>query len=104
MLIGILIALGIFTAFIIFILVTTSRRRDALLARYNDPEVVEKIMHECVWGGQTADQLADALGRPRDVERRELPHLVQEVWRYDSDGLRKPKAVILEYGKVVEWE
>ena len=104
MFIGAFIALLIFAGFIVYILISTSRQRDRLLRKYQDPDTVDKIMHNCVWYGQSPDQVADALGRPDQVEQQEIPGRQREIWHYRGGHKRSPRQVVLENGFVVGWE
>lgn len=104
MFIGAFVALLIFAGFIVYILISTSRQRDRLLSKYQDPDTVDRIMHNCVWRGQSPDQVVDALGRPNHVDRRKLPHLHREIWHYRGGHKRSPRQVVLENGFVVGWE
>lgn len=81
------------------------KRREALLKRYGDPAIVEKIMQRMFWQGQTQEQLLDSLGRPLDVDERVLKTKTKETWKYNQTGTnRYGLRVILENGVVVGWD
>ena len=58
-------------------------RRDELMKKYNDAELVDKLMRRLVWQDQTADQLIDSVGKPIKVDKRVMASRTREVWKYD---------------------
>lgn len=42
-------------------------KRQNLIKKYGDARLVDKIMSNMFWQGQTKGQLIDSLGRPQDV-------------------------------------
>ena len=46
----------------------TKKRRNELMAKYQDSSLVEKLMDRSFWQGQTSGQLLDSLGRPKDID------------------------------------
>jgi hypothetical protein len=80
------------------------KKKEALLKRYGDPEIVERIMLGRFWQGQTQEQLIDSLGRPLDIDERVLKTKTKEIWKYNKTGAnRYGLRVILENGVVVGW-
>ena len=59
----------------------TKKRREALLKKYGDAEVVNRIMQKMFWQGQTQEQLLDSLGRPLDTDERVLKTKTKETWK-----------------------
>ena len=43
---------------------TTRNRMYKLMLKYNDEEIVSRILNQSFWIGQTASQLRDSLGKP----------------------------------------
>ncbi len=81
------------------------KRLKELLEKYGDAEVVEKIMQQMVWQGQTAAQLIDSLGSPVDVDRRVMKTKTKEVWKYNETGKgRYALRITVEDGEVVGWD
>ena len=81
------------------------RRRATLLAKYGDPDIVEKIMSRSFWQGQTEEQLNDSLGKPADIESRVMKTKHRQIWKYHPAGKnRYLLRVTLENGAVVGWE
>jgi hypothetical protein len=83
----------------------TKKRRAALLVKYGDLEIVEKIMRRMFWQGQTEQQLIDSLGHPLDIDQRVLKSKTKETWKYNRIGKnRYGLRVIIENGFVVGWD
>lgn len=98
------IVLGLFAWFLISSH-NTKQRRDALLKKYGDAALVEKIMRRMFWQGQTQEQLLDSLGRPLDIDERVLKTKTKETWKYNRQGKNRfALRVILENGVVVGWD
>ena len=104
---GLIVAL-----FIIFIVVLVinnrikeKKRREYLLRKYGDAEVVAKILNGYFWQGQTANQLLDSLGRPLDIDKKVFKTKRKEVWKYNSRGRnRYGLRITLENDIVVGWD
>lgn len=81
------------------------RRRAALLTKYGNADIVDRIMSCSFWQGQTDEQLSDSLGSPADVESRVMKTKHREIWKYHPAGKnRYLLRVTLENGTVVGWE
>jgi hypothetical protein len=61
-------------------------RRQELMSKYQDEEVVERIMTRRVWTGQTAEMLMDALGPLEAVDVKLLKTKKKEIWKYAHQG------------------
>ncbi|WP_297770200.1 hypothetical protein [uncultured Alcanivorax sp.] len=48
--------------------VQKKQRRESLMAKYKDEDLVLALMNRSFWQGQTAEQLVDSLGRPHSVD------------------------------------
>jgi uncharacterized protein YpuA (DUF1002 family) len=81
------------------------KRREALLAKYGDPKVVEMILNRSIWQGQTQEQLIDSLGRPADIDQKVLKSKTKETWKYNKTGSNRfGLRVIVEDRVVVGWD
>ena len=60
------------------------KRREALLAKYGDAEIVNMIMKKMFWQGQTPAQLIDSLGSPVDIDKKGMKTKTREVWKYNE--------------------
>lgn len=80
-------------------------RRQELMSKYEDEEVVERIMAPRVWAGQTAEMLTDALGPPEAVDVKLLKTKKKEIWKYaHQGGNRYGVRITLDNDKVVTAE
>jgi hypothetical protein len=74
-------------------------------SKYNDPEIVEKIMNGTIWQGQTAEQLRDALGEPAALDDKVLKTKKKEIWKYGHQGANRYNLrVTLENDEVIGWD
>jgi hypothetical protein len=82
------------------------QRREHFLQKYGgDTELVDRLMRQSVWEGQTEDQLLDSLGKPLDVDQRVLKTKKKEVWKYNATGTnRNGVRITVENGTVVGWD
>jgi hypothetical protein len=83
----------------------TKKRKQVLLNKYGDVELVNRIMQKAFWQGQTQEQLLDSLGRPLDTDERVLKTKTKEIWKYNRVGKnRYGLRITLENGVVVGWD
>lgn len=81
------------------------RRRAALMGKYGDEEIVDRIMKRSVWTGQTTEQLNDSLGAPIDTDEKVFKTKRKEVWKYHQTGRNRfGLRITLEDGLVVGWD
>jgi hypothetical protein len=81
------------------------QRRQALLEKYRDPEVVDRILRQMFWTGQTQEQLVDSLGVAADVDHKVLKSKVREIWKYNQTGRNRfGLRITVENGIVVGWD
>ncbi|PTQ04150.1 DUF2845 domain-containing protein [Vibrio sp. ZF 223] len=81
------------------------QRREALMAKYQDEQLVSDLMNESFWQGQTAEQLMDSLGRPHDIDQKLLKTKKKEVWKYNHrGGNRYGIRITLDNDLVVGWD
>jgi hypothetical protein len=84
---------------------SNNQRQKALLAKYNNAEVVDMIMKKIIWQNQTSEQLRDSLGQPAEVDRKVMKTKIREVWKYFKTGKRRyALRITLENGVVVGWD
>ncbi len=75
-----------------------------LTKKYNNSEIVDKIMNKSFWKGQTAEQLNDSLGKPLDIDEKVLKTKKKEIWKYNRDGKNRYRLrITLENNKVKGW-
>jgi hypothetical protein len=99
------IIVGIVAIIVIAVVIAKKRRRAALLSKYGDSQVVERIMSKTIWVGETSDQLHDSLGAPIDVDQHVLKTKRKETWKYVRKGVnRYGLRVVVENGFVVGWD
>ncbi|UJW87605.1 DUF2845 domain-containing protein [Devosia sp. SL43] len=80
-------------------------RRLSLLAKYNDENAVDMIMHKRIWEGMTSEQLIEAWGRPAEIDERVLKTKVAHVYKYGRTGKNAFRdRVKLDDGVVVGWD
>jgi hypothetical protein len=79
-------------------------KRARLMMKCKDEELIERLMKESFWVGQTKEQLIDSLGEPLDVIQKVLKTKVKEVWKYEQTGKnRYGLKITLDDGVVVGW-
>jgi hypothetical protein len=81
------------------------KRRNALLQKYGDPQLVERLLSGSVWQGQSAEQLRDSLGPPADMDERVMKKKTRQTWKYERRGVNRfALRITVEDGVVVGWE
>ena len=82
-----------------------NNRRRKLIKKYQDETLVDALLEQRFWEGQTADQLLDALGDPHDVDQKVLKTKKKEIWKYDHRGHnRYDLRITLDDDVVVGWD
>lgn len=80
-------------------------KRMRLTLKYKDENLVDELLNETFWQGQTAEQLRDSLGEPLDIDQKVLKTKVKEVWKYEQTGKnRYGLKITLDDGVVVGWD
>lgn len=80
-------------------------RRMRLTMKYRDEQLVQNLLDERFWQGQTAEQLRDSLGEPLDIDQKVLKTKVKEIWKYEQTGKnRYGLKITLDDGIVVSWD
>ena len=79
-------------------------KRARLMMKSKDEELIERLLEEKFWVGQTKEQLINSLGEPLDVNQKVLKTKVKEVWKYEQTGKnRYGLKITLDDGVVVGW-
>lgn len=80
-------------------------RRERLMKKYGNSELVDRLMNRMFWQGQSEEQLLDSLGKPVDIDQKVLKTKTKEVWKYNQTGKgRYALRVTLENGEVIGWD
>ncbi|AZG97077.1 DUF2845 domain-containing protein [Proteus mirabilis] len=80
-------------------------RRERLIEKYGDVDLVDRLMKKMFWQGQSEEQLIDSLGKPVDIDQRVMKTKVKEVWKYNKTGKgRYALRITLENGEVIGWD
>lgn len=81
------------------------KRRDRLVAKYQDRNIAIRIIDGQYWQGQTEEQLRDSLGSPADVDVDVMKTKTKHTWKYLQDGTNRFRLrIIVENGTVVGWK
>lgn len=84
---------------------TKTKRLKYLRHKYNDEDVVQKIVAGYIWQGQSREQLKDAIGDPVAVDQALLKTKTKETWKYRQSGVNRfGLRVTVENGYVVGWD
>ncbi|MGB0206070.1 MAG: hypothetical protein ACPF9K_13635 [Neptuniibacter sp.] len=95
----------ILITFVAFNYFQTKLKKERLLEKYGDEQLVDKLMQGMFWQGQPEEQLLDSLGKPLDIDQRVMKTKTKEVWKYDETGKnRYALKITLENGEVVGWD
>ena len=93
------------TALIFFVYQTNKQKRKRLMIKYNDENLVQRLMLGQFWQGQTSEQLTDSLGRPNDKSIQVLKSKTKETWKYQKTGTnRYALKIFIEDGIVIGWD
>ena len=83
----------------------TKKRRNSLMAKYQDVTIVDNLMKQSFWQGQTSEQLLDSLGNPEDIDEKILKTKKKEIWKYNHQGSnRYGLRITLDNDLVIGWE
>lgn len=86
-------------------LIRKKLRFSSLLNKYQDEDIANKIIKRTLWQGQTAEQVKDALGSPKDIDQKILKTKTKETWKYFPSGRRRyGLRITLDNGIVVGWD
>ncbi|MFC7299887.1 MULTISPECIES: hypothetical protein [Oxalobacteraceae] len=80
-------------------------RRQRLMTKYGDADLVDRIMDGLFWQGQTDEQLLDSIGQPLDVDSKVMRAFTRKIWKYQQTGKgRYALRITLENDIVVGWD
>ncbi|MFC1685195.1 DUF2845 domain-containing protein [Pseudomonadota bacterium] len=100
-----LIALSIIGLAIWYKSAQKQKRRSYLMGKYQNASLVEDLMGQSFWQGQTAEQLLDSLGQPHNIDQKILKTKKKEVWKYNHQGgNRYALRITLDNDSVVGWD
>jgi len=57
-----------------------------LMHKYGNKNIVDKILRNEIWVGQTQEMLIDSLGQPEYVQKNQLKNKYKEIWNYNRVG------------------
>lgn len=81
------------------------KRRERLMDKYNDAEIVERIMKKVIWQGMSQEQLVDSWGRPAAIDQKLYKTKTTDIFKYNQTGKNRfSSRVRVENGTVVGWE
>lgn len=101
----VVIVLAIIVLIVWYQTAQTKKRREALMAKYHNEQLVNDLMNQNFWQGQTAEQLIDSLGQPHDIDQKILKTKKKEIWKYNHQGgSRYGLRITLDNDQVVGWE
>lgn len=95
----------IIIVFFTFTLYSNKKKRERLMLKYNNSELVDRIMQATYWIGQTKGELLDSLGRPADISENVLKTKTKEIWKYNKTGNNRfALKITIENNVVVGWD
>lgn len=81
------------------------KRREYLMQKYGDAELVETIMSSKIWQGMSMEQLRDSWGAPEAVDKKVYKTKTAQTYKYGQTGKNRfSNRVWIENGVVVGWE
>jgi hypothetical protein len=108
-------SVGVVTPIVIFVLIIAGvvwykhaqrqKRILYLLDKYGDEQIVNHILQQHFWQGQTAEQLRDSVGNPITVDNKAMATRKREIWKYNSIGKRRyALRITLDDDVVIGWD
>ena len=80
-------------------------RHAALLAKYGDESIVERIVDGHYWIGATAEMLQDSLGPPEQTESKVMKTKTKATWKYGRIQANQYKLrIYLDDDVVTGWD
>jgi hypothetical protein len=80
-------------------------RRDYLISKYGDENVVRKILEKKIWQGMSREQLIDSWGEPADIDEKIYKTKVKYTYKYAQSGRNRfRQRVFVEDNIVVGWD
>lgn len=102
-----LIVLVVCVVVLIFVAVRygKNKRREHLMAKYSDANLVDIIMQKKIFEGMSTEQLIDSWGHPVAKDHKVLKTKISETFKYNQTGRNRfASRVMLENGIVVGWK
>lgn len=85
--------------------IAAQNRQTYLVEKYGDEEIVNRIINETIWIGQTEEQLRESLGHPEDIDQKVLKTKKKEVWKYGHrGGNRYAYRITLDNDVIIGWD
>lgn len=80
-------------------------RREHIASKYQDPEIVERLISKTPWKGQPAEMVIDSFGEPLKKDTKALKTKTSETWKYSKirEGSYAVR-ITLEEGVVTSWD
>lgn len=76
------------------------------MKKYKNQRVVDRIIEQILWEGETYEQVVDSLGRAKSIDLKVFKGNKREILKYNYDKykIRYLTKVTLENGKIIGWE
>jgi hypothetical protein len=98
-------SVGIVALIVFYLIWKRAARLSYLRSKYQNEDVVQKIMRRNFWAGQTTEQLRDSLGNPPSKDDNLLKTRKREVWKYHPSGRNRYRLrITLDNDVVVAWD
>jgi hypothetical protein len=100
-----LILVGILLLLILNSSLKKRARLRYLREKYQDEDIVQKILAKTIWIGQTPEQLTDSLGYPAATDHKLLKTKTRDIWKYRHQGAnRYGLRITVENNAVTGWD
>ncbi len=81
------------------------RKREQLLDQYHDEKVVDDILNQVIWEGESHEQVHASLGEPVAIKSLVRRTKKKEVWKYGHEGGNRYRLrIVLDNDRVVGWK
>jgi uncharacterized membrane protein len=77
---------AVLAAVIFYFVQKRAARLAYLRTKYGDETIVQSIMAQKLWQGQSMEQLLDSQGKPQSIDCNLLKTRKREVWKYQPSG------------------
>ncbi|MCU0431437.1 MAG: hypothetical protein MUF42_15845 [Cytophagaceae bacterium] len=80
-------------------------KRKKFLQKYQNEELVKRLMNNEFWQGQSKQELEDSLGKPENISTQVLKSKTKEIWKYNEKKKNQyTLKITLENDIVVGWD
>ena len=80
-------------------------RHSELMSKYNDQQIVARIMEGKIWQGMSEEQLVDSRGPPDDRDQEVYKTKIKQTWKYGRAGRNRfRERIYIENGTIVGWK